>query len=795
MESDFTKVEKERLFDNLDLFQINSSQASTDYYDISIGMIKYTGQQVVMKKSKSLNAQKSLVDEFKELCSVAYPTVQSVVGLYLGKNHEEATLITPFYEKGTISNIIQAGNTTNINFNLTSKIIVIIGISFGMQYLHQKEIIHRHLTAKNIYIGEQFHPIISGFANSMDISIEAPEIINGNEYTKETDVYAFGLLMYEIFTGHQPYQGLTPDKIQENLTNGVLPEMPLQIPQAYATIIRECLSKDPNNRPTFQTISNNIIAAYTDRRFRGINIAIVDEYKNLLLDSEICPLNNFVIPTPLFSQEGVPFPERNEVKIPIKINEFEAVIRKAGDRPIVLVMLFGPYQSGKSTYLKTLTGNAAFYAGKGVRSQTQGILIDGPYYVSDLIERLGTDYVELQEKCNSLNVNPDTALFFIDSQGIGDKRYEEELKPILDKVNALFTSISTICLTICESNVEVGDIQTILTTIRRAQLSKKIPFSKVYFLVKGWKDLENVLDVPNPDEYQHHVRGFSEQWMNEHNIAKELYAYDSLYPLPLGNNVKNLPGYINSVYQSLYYMLDSIKFMNYNQDLYINSLKNAIKGLFFPQYVNWLDAILNFEHDKIPNTLNSALKHCCNCCLLLSFVILDFIHSGINGSYDVDIILMNIKTIVDVTTEYVLPYILGEDKIPFNDFYQFYWEIYRDLLSYVKYRNPEWGKIMKEGNFLQSKKWVMTAGVGSVAFAVAFIPVVGTAASLLTSFGYVLGMQIKAYLLRREQKKIVDTLATTIYPYIWERNIEEINPKIITLNKIPSRKGYTPDMG
>lgn len=106
----------------------------------------------------------------------------------------------------------------------TQKLIIIYGIAIGMSYLHSHNIIHRNLKLENILIDESFYPKINGFDYSIEIpsnfsqteSIKellykgspryfSPEIRDNIEYSKSSDVYAFGILMYEIISNKKFY--------------------------------------------------------------------------------------------------------------------------------------------------------------------------------------------------------------------------------------------------------------------------------------------------------------------------------------------------------------------------------------------------------------------------------------------------------------------------------------------------------------------------------------------------------------------------------------------------------------
>src|SRR5205823_3428576 len=133
------------------------------------------------------------------------------------------------------------------------------GIAAGVAYLHDHGIVHRDLKPGNIFIDEGIVKIgdyglskfiscsrRSGQTGSVGtVHYMAPEIANGR-YGKEIDIYALGIILYEMLTGHVPFEG---ESVGEILMKHLTAEPDLsRVPPRYRPAIARALTKDPQQR-------------------------------------------------------------------------------------------------------------------------------------------------------------------------------------------------------------------------------------------------------------------------------------------------------------------------------------------------------------------------------------------------------------------------------------------------------------------------------------------------------------------------------------------------------------------
>jgi serine/threonine protein kinase len=85
----------------------------------------------------------------------------------------------------------------------------------------------------------------------------APEILNGQNYTKAADIYSFGIIMYEVISGLPPYYDLGHDEnLAIKIFQGLRPRFKIKVPQLVVQLIKRCLDANQLNRPMAEEIIN-----------------------------------------------------------------------------------------------------------------------------------------------------------------------------------------------------------------------------------------------------------------------------------------------------------------------------------------------------------------------------------------------------------------------------------------------------------------------------------------------------------------------------------------------------------
>ena len=143
-------------------------------------------------------------------------------------------------------------------------------VASGMAHLEEHNYVHRDLSAKNILVGDKLTCKIANLESAqivrkgsycmvaVDLPIKwmAPESILDSTFTVKSDIWSFGVVLYEIVTyGRSPYPGLTNRQVRELVQQGYRMPRPMNCPEKlYDRFMLSCWREEPESRPTFETL-------------------------------------------------------------------------------------------------------------------------------------------------------------------------------------------------------------------------------------------------------------------------------------------------------------------------------------------------------------------------------------------------------------------------------------------------------------------------------------------------------------------------------------------------------------
>ncbi|KAL4236587.1 hypothetical protein ACF0H5_004972 [Mactra antiquata] len=261
---------------------------------------KYDEEALVAVKMLKEDASDDLQADFEREASLMaefdHPNIVKFLGVCaIGK---PMCLLFEFMSKGDLNdylrmcspemyinlrkhNTIQLLEGETLSLDLMDQIDISRQIAAGMVYLSDKCYVHRDLATRNCLISNNLTVKISDFGlarsvhrleyykgsdnDAIPIRWMPLESILYNKFSTETDVWSFGVILWEIFSfALQPYYGMTHEEVVEYLKEGKNLVCPENTPQQVYELMLKCWNRKPTNRPKFQLLHNALSALHEE---------------------------------------------------------------------------------------------------------------------------------------------------------------------------------------------------------------------------------------------------------------------------------------------------------------------------------------------------------------------------------------------------------------------------------------------------------------------------------------------------------------------------------------------------
>lgn len=197
-----------------------------------------------------------------------HPNIIKLIGIVA--EGEKMMIVTEYLEKGELGKYLRANKDSFCTKDLIS---MCTDVASGMAYLERKKCFHRDLASRNCLVTDTLRVKISDFGMSRleeqpsmpssdgyPLLWTAPEVFkNGDTFTSRSDVWSFGILMWEIFSkGQNPYQDISfenrDDFLEIVIKQGYRMRPPKETPVACYDLMKKCWELLPEDRYNFKEI-------------------------------------------------------------------------------------------------------------------------------------------------------------------------------------------------------------------------------------------------------------------------------------------------------------------------------------------------------------------------------------------------------------------------------------------------------------------------------------------------------------------------------------------------------------
>ncbi|GMH11758.1 hypothetical protein Nepgr_013599 [Nepenthes gracilis] len=246
---------------------------------------KWRGTDVAIKRIKKicftgrLSEQERLTVEFwreaEILSKLHHPNVVAFYGVVQDGPGGTLATVTEYMVDGSLRHVLLRKDR---HLDRRKRLIIATDAAFGMEYLHSKNIVHFDLKCDNLLVNlkDPSHPIckvgdfglskikrntlVSGGVRGT-LPWMAPELLNGssNKVSEKVDVFSFGIVLWEILTGEEPYANMHYGAIIGGIVNNTLrPSIPSYCDSDWRMLMEQCWAPNPVARPSFTEIATRL---------------------------------------------------------------------------------------------------------------------------------------------------------------------------------------------------------------------------------------------------------------------------------------------------------------------------------------------------------------------------------------------------------------------------------------------------------------------------------------------------------------------------------------------------------
>ncbi|XP_051508295.1 inactive tyrosine-protein kinase 7-like isoform X1 [Myxocyprinus asiaticus] len=249
------------------------------------------GEEETVVVVKSLQSpDESVQSEFRRelemFSKVHHPHIVRLLGLC--RETQPHYMILEYVDLGDLKQFLRISKSNDEKLksypiSTKTKVSICAQVADGMQYLSKQRFVHKDLAARNCLISSQRHVKVSSLSLSKDVynseyyhhrQVWIPlrwlpaESVFEDDFSSKSDVWAFGVLMWEVFSvGELPYTTLNDEDVLEGLQTGKLSLSPPEnCPPLVFSLMNRCWASSPKERPTFSEIAQTLSALPTNTK-------------------------------------------------------------------------------------------------------------------------------------------------------------------------------------------------------------------------------------------------------------------------------------------------------------------------------------------------------------------------------------------------------------------------------------------------------------------------------------------------------------------------------------------------
>lgn len=260
------------LIDEVELGSGNFGCVKKGVYKSELGQLDVAIK--VLKSDNEKLVKEEMMREAEIMHQLSNPFIVRMLGLC---NAEHLMLVMEMASAGPLNKYLSTNKDTVAVENIVN---LMHQVSMGMKYLEEKNFVHRDLAARNVLLVNQQFAKISDFGLSKALGADdnyykartagkwplkwyAPESINYHKFSSKSDVWSYGVTMWEAFTyGGKPYKKMKGNEVIHFIKNNNRLECPPACPEQMYKLMSECWTYKHEDRPDFKKVEESMRTYY-----------------------------------------------------------------------------------------------------------------------------------------------------------------------------------------------------------------------------------------------------------------------------------------------------------------------------------------------------------------------------------------------------------------------------------------------------------------------------------------------------------------------------------------------------
>ncbi|XP_044144609.1 ephrin type-B receptor 3 [Bufo gargarizans] len=250
-----------------------------EFGEVCRGRLKQAGRREQLVAIKTLKAgyteqqRRDFLGEASIMGQFDHPNIIRLEGVVT--RSRPVMILTEFMENGALDSFLRMNDG---QFTVIQLVGILRGIASGMKYLSEMNYVHRDLAARNILVNSNLVCKVSDFGLSrflensrsdptytsslggkIPIRWTAPEAISYRKFTSASDVWSYGIVMWEVMSyGERPYWDMSNQDVINAVEQDYRLPPPMDCPSALHQLMLDCWLRDRNLRPKFSQIVSSL---------------------------------------------------------------------------------------------------------------------------------------------------------------------------------------------------------------------------------------------------------------------------------------------------------------------------------------------------------------------------------------------------------------------------------------------------------------------------------------------------------------------------------------------------------